>query len=685
MTVDGERTPLAQRLLVLLGKVTVHPDTGLAGFVSRELARLPGVGDAAWVPLGGQVDARYGWCLPLRADGFHHGSIALQVNDEAAFAAGEPAVHDFCATLAHLLEGRRLHHLARQVDEHMQALQRSEKRFRDLFDKSPDPCWLIENGVFTDCNQAAVAILGYASREEVLRHPSRLSPPVQPDGRPSLEKAEEMMQQALCDGLARFEWEHCRADGSVFPVEVTLARLDLRDHSVLYCVWRDITDRKQAEEMAYSLAYFDPLTGLPNRRLLLDRLQQSMAASSRSGKYRALLYLDLDHFKNLNDTLGHEVGDRLLVEVAQRLRTCVREGDTVARLGGDEFVVLVQQLDESLEAAVAQAGTVGEKIVARLSAPCDLGALVYQGTTSVGIALFVGQGVSIDELLKRADLAMYQAKAGGRNAVHFFEPAIQARITFRAAMESELRHAVDRCELVLHYQPQVDPQGNCVGVEALLRWDNPLRGRVPPLDFIPLAEETGLILPIGDWVLGEACRTLRAWQGHALTARLGIAVNVSARQFRQADFVQAVRKHLDATGIAPGLLKLEITESMLVDDIEQTIATMLALKAMGVTFSLDDFGTGYSSLYYVKRLPLDQIKIDQSFVRDILVDPNDAAICRAVIAMGRSLGLLTLAEGVEAPEQWAFLASEQCDGAQGYLYARPMPEDELLEWLRQRP
>ena len=685
MADEGGSAPLAERLLGLLGRVIAHPEEGLAAFVARELSTLPGVGQAAWAPEGYPVHAPQGRCVPLKVGASGHGAITLQVSDPVAFEAAESAVLLFCTALAHLLEERRRLQWALQGEVCSQALQHSEQRFRELFDNSPDPCWLIENRVFTDCNHAAIKMLGYTHREDILQHPSLLSPEFQPDGRPSFVKAEELMQQALREGVVRFEWEHCRADGSSFPVEVTLARLSLQAQDVLYCVWRDITDRKQAQDEAYRLAFFDPLTGLPNRRLLLDRLQQSMATSSRSGKYRALLCLDLDHFKNLNDTQGHEVGDRLLVEMARRLRACVREGDTVARLGGDEFVLLIQRLGEDLETAVSQAGTVGEKIVARLSEPCDLGPVVYQSTTSVGITLFVGQSVVVDELLKRADLAMYQAKAGGRNTVRFFDPAIQARINARAALEVELRHAVERQELVLHYQPQVDPQGRCMGVEALIRWNNPNRGRVPPLDFIPLAEETGLILPIGSWVLGEACRTLRAWQAAPLTASLSIAVNVSARQFRQSDFVHEVRAHLDAAGIDPARLKLEITESMLMENIEQTIATMLALKGVGVTFSLDDFGTGYSSLYYVKRLPLDQIKIDQSFVRDILVDPNDAAICRAVIAMGRSLGLRTIAEGVETQRQWDFLASEQCDGAQGYLYARPMPADELLQWLRQRP
>ncbi|NCU67733.1 EAL domain-containing protein [Acidovorax sp. 210-6] len=671
----GMPAPALQALAVLCAGAD---KPGLTARVLDYLRSLPGVARAEVVPAGGTApgasERAYAWTDGAAGPR----EIALVLGDAAAFAPCEPWLALFCQVLERLAQAQRLQTLADQ-------LQRSEQRFRDLFNNSPDPCWIIENGAFTDCNLAAVQALGYARREDILQHPSRLSPEFQPDGRSSFDKAEEMMQRALRDGLARFEWEHCRADGRSLPVEVTLARLELQDHAVLYCVWRDITDRKQAEEEAYQLAFFDPLTGLPNRRLLHDRLQQSMAASARSGKYRALLYLDLDHFKNLNDTHGHAMGDRLLIEMAQRLRTCVREGDTVARLGGDEFVLLVQQLDEDLETAVAQAGRIGDKVVAQLSQPCAIGAVQYQGSASVGVSMFLGHALGTDELLKRADLAMYQAKAAGRNTVRFFDPAIQARLNARAALEADLRQAVQRNELVLHYQPQVDTQGRCLGVEALVRWEHPQRGQVQPLDFIPLAEETGLILPIGQWVLCQACSTMAAWEADPRLAGLGMAVNVSARQLHQPDFVHNVRVQLRSHGIDPALLKLEITESMLLDNIEQTVETMQALKALGVRFSLDDFGTGYSSLNYVKRLPLDQIKIDKSFVRDILSDPNDAAICRTVIAMGRSLGLSTLAEGVEQPAQWDFLAQEGCDAAQGYLYARPMALPDLQAWLgRQR-
>jgi diguanylate cyclase (GGDEF)-like protein/PAS domain S-box-containing protein len=445
----------------------------------------------------------------------------------------------------------------------------------------------------------------------------------------------------------------------------------------------DVTERRAAEEAAHSLAFFDPLTGLPNRRLLLDRLRHSMAASIRNENYLALMFLDLDHFKLINDTQGHAQGDRLLVETARRLQACVREGDTVSRLGGDEFVLLLEQLSTGLDDAVAQAEMVGEKIIGRLGEPYELGKETYCGTTSIGITVFIGDEMPVEDLLKRADLAMYQAKASGRNAMRFFDPAMQAAVTARATLDNDLRRAVAANELALYYQPQVDGAGACVGVEALLRWNHPVRGLVLPGEFIHLAEETGLIQPIGHWVMSEACAQLAEWQHAPATARLSIAVNVSVRQFKLPTFVGAVRALIDGYGINPERLKLEITESMLLEDVADVVAKMSALKCIGVTFSLDDFGTGYSSLAYVKRLPLDQIKIDQSFVRDVLVDPNDTAICRAIIGLGRSLGLHTLAEGVETAGQRAFLLAEGCGGAQGHLFAAAMPSGRLRSWLGQ--
>jgi len=446
----------------------------------------------------------------------------------------------------------------------------------------------------------------------------------------------------------------------------------------------DITAQRAAQEEIENLAYYDALTGLPNRRLLNDRLQQSLAAGNRTGQFRSLFFIDLDQFKQLNDTQGHDVGDRLLLEVTKRLRRCVRESDTLARLGGDEFVVVLEQLSIEADEAASQARAVADKIIRSISVPCDLNGISYSGSASIGIAMFDGSERSIDELLKRADLAMYQAKANGRNAFAFFDPAMQLRVTRQVALERELRQGIVQNEFSLYYQPQVDREGNCFGVEALLRWEQPVIGMISPRAFIPLAEESGLIIPIGSWVLHEACAQLARWQSDPLTEHLVMAVNVSVRQFRQAKFIDEVKMALSHFEIRPGFLKLEITESLLAENLDDVAQTMSVLRKLGVDFSLDDFGTGYSSLSYLKALPLHQLKIDQSFVRDLTTDPNDAAICRAIIALGKAMGLKIIAEGVETPEQWRTLTQEHCDAGQGYLFGRPMPISALHEWLRER-
>jgi len=441
--------------------------------------------------------------------------------------------------------------------------------------------------------------------------------------------------------------------------------------------------RKLAEEKAHYLAFYDSLTGLPNRRLLMDRLEHALDSSARIARSGALLIIDLDNFKSLNDNLGHHVGDLYLQQIAQRLTTCVRDGDTVARLGGDEFVVLLENLSEQPLEAATQTEVIGEKVLASLSQPYQLETLQYQGTTSIGATLFTGYSLATEELLKQADIAMYQAKKAGRNAVRFFDQQMQASITSRFSLESELRKALENHEFQLFYQIQVDNMNRPLGAEVLIRWIHPLRGMVPPLEFIPLAEETGLILPIGQWVLETACAQIRLWQEEAPTMDLVLAVNVSARQFFQADFVTQVEDAVQRHGIIPRLLKLELTEGMLLENIEETIATMNTLKEIGIQFSLDDFGTGYSSLQYLKKLPLDQIKIDQSFVRDIASDPNDAAIVQTIIAMANTLGFNVIAEGVENEVQREFLELRGCTHYQGYLFGRPMPIEQFEALLKQ--
>jgi diguanylate cyclase (GGDEF)-like protein/PAS domain S-box-containing protein len=454
---------------------------------------------------------------------------------------------------------------------------------------------------------------------------------------------------------------HREADGSVISHGFTM----------------DITDRKRAEQEIERLAFYDALTGLPNRRLLLDRLQRSLAACQRSKNLGALLFIDLDNFKDLNDTLGHDMGDQLLSQVATRLVGSVREADTVARFGGDEFVVMLDNLNPELAEAAAQAETVAEKLLASLNLPFALGGQQHYSTPSIGITLFGDERLSVDELLKRADLAMYQAKAAGRNTQRFFDPDMQAAVNARSNLEADLRQGLARNELLVHYQPVVDHQARLVGAEALVRWRHPQRGMISPGDFIPLAEQTGLILPLGQYVLETACRQLHRWSQSPTTAHLSISVNVSARQFRQPGFVAEVLGTLKDCQAKPRLLKLELTESLLLGDIEDTIVRMEQLKSEGVGFALDDFGTGYSSLSYLKRLPLDQIKIDQSFVRDVLSDPNDAAIVRTILALAKSLDLQVVAEGVETTGQLGFLRLHGCEGFQGYLFGRPVPVEEI--------
>ena len=450
------------------------------------------------------------------------------------------------------------------------------------------------------------------------------------------------------------------------------------DGSILWCGFiTDITDRKTSEQHIERLAFYDELTGLPNRRLLIDRLQSAMRSSARNKLAGALLFIDLDNFKDLNDTQGHDVGDVLLEQVAGRLVSCVRGVDTVARLGGDEFVVLLAELASASDEAATQAEQVGHKILAALNQPYEFNGIAHHSTPSIGVAMFHDSGQSVEDLLKRADLAMYQAKAAGRNALCFFEPAMQAVVTQRAELEAELRQGLARGELMVYYQPVVDARGRVTGAEALARWQHSQRGVVPPGEFIPLAERTGLILPLGQWVLETVCRQLVAWRAVEATRMLTIAVNVSARQFRHPDFVSQVKGLLDATGADPHLLKLELTESMLLNDVEDVIDKMLEFKQMGLTFSLDDFGTGYSSLAYLKRLPFAQLKIDQSFVRDVLTDPNDAAIARAILTLARSLDLDVVAEGVETVAQRDFLIQNGCQAFQGYLFGHPVPIEAL--------
>jgi len=536
--------------------------------------------------------------------------------------------------------------------------------------------------VILQVNKAFTEITGYSKQEAVGLTPHELLRSGRHDAdfyaamRDSLERSDSWQGEI---------WDR-RKSGEIYPQWLTVTAVKDTDGKVTHYVdaFTDITSRKEAEDQIQSLAFFDPLTGLPNRRLLMDRLKQAVASGTRREKRGALLFVDLDNFKNLNDTLGHDKGDLLLQQVAQRLTTCIREGDTVARLGGDEFVVMLEDLSANQMEAAAQAEIVGEKIHVTLNQIYVLANYSHHSTASIGITLFGDQSEDIEEPLKRADLAMYQAKAAGRNTLRFFDPQMQAVVTARASLEAGLREALADGQFVLHYQAQIRNNHGITGVEALVRWHHPQRGLVSPAEFIPLAEDTGQILLLGHWVLETACQQLAQWSRRTDMAHLTVAVNVSPRQFHQSDFVDQVLAALARVGANPQRLKLELTEGMLISNIEDVISKMSALKARGIGFSLDDFGTGYSSLSYLKRLPLDQLKIDQGFVRDIMVDPNDAAIAKMVIALADSLGLEVIAEGVETADQRDFLAEQGCHAYQGYLFSRPLPVLEFEAFARQQ-
>lgn len=485
----------------------------------------------------------------------------------------------------------------------------------------------------------------------------------------------EGMRLALQHGDWQGEVAKQRRNGTVVVVEthLSLVRDEEGNPKALFAIETDITRRKEDERAIEKLAFYDPLTHLPNRRLLLDRLEQALAAARRSRRNGALLYIDLDNFKTLNDTLGHDKGDLLLREVARRLDASVRKSNTVARLGGDEFVVLLDELSYDQELAARQAEAVAQNVLERFIAPFLLDGHEQHSTPSIGITLFDADAPSAEEVLKRADLAMYQAKADGRNAARFFDPYMQAAIVSRVALETDMRASLQRKQFSLHFQPQVDWMGRTRGVEALVRWLHPQRGWVSPALFIPTAEESGLIVRLGGWILEEACKQLRAWAAHPDKTNWTVAVNVSVRQFNHPDFVDQVNAVLRKTGANPDRLKIELTESTLIQNVEGTIHKMRALKERGVGFSLDDFGTGYSSLSYLKRLPLDQLKIDQSFVRDVTSEQNDAEIARAILGLGRNLGLEVVAEGVETEAQRGFLHDEGCYLYQGFLFGRPQP------------
>lgn len=523
-------------------------------------------------------------------------------------------------------------------------------------------------------NRAFTEITGYTQEEVIGRNPRFMR-----SGRHDNAFYQEMWRSLLETGIWAGEIWDRRKSGEVYPKWTTITAVkDAQGATTQYAaIFSDISERKHAENEIRNLAFYDPLTQLPNRRLLLDRLLLAMRQSGRANHLCALMFLDLDHFKVLNDTKGHEYGDLMLVEVAKRLNACVRETDMVARFGGDEFVILLEGLHTERDDAIAQAGRIAEKMRDSLSQPFFLKDESHLTSPSIGVVLFQGEVVPIDELLKQADLAMYQAKESGRNLVRFFEPSMQAILEARTLMENALRQAMPNQELFLSYQLQTNERRELLGAEVLLRWRSEVLGMVPPSEFIPLAEKTKLILPIGKWVLESACLQLKAWEAHPVLGKLRLAVNISPVQFHQPEFVRQVKHLLQQTGADPRKLELELTENLVLENVEEATGKMLALKECGVRFSMDDFGTGYSSLQYIKRLPIDQLKIDQSFVRDILNDAGDAMMVQTIAGMAHSFGFEVIAEGVETVEQLSPLVQRGCSNFQGFLFARPLPAGEF--------
>ena len=493
-----------------------------------------------------------------------------------------------------------------------------------------------------------------------------------------------ILTQTMHKGFWEGEIRNERKNGEIYPAHLNITVVKDKNNNVENFVTHltDISTQKAAAAEIENLAFYDTVTGLPNRRLLLDRLNHAMAGGARNGREGALLFLDLDNFKTLNDSYGHEVGDILLTMVAKRLKECVREADTVARFGGDEFVVILEDLKVQHIDAAANAESVANKILIALHQPYLINNQKHHSGVSIGVTLFHGNQSSIEELLKQADIAMYEAKKI-RNAIRFFNPAMQASITAHVSLEHDLRKAIELQQFQLYYQVQVDSSGFPTGAEVLVRWLHPEQGIISPTEFIPLAEETELILPIGQWVLEGACAQIKLWQRDALTRNFALSVNVSAKQFHQEDFIKEIEAALHYHDINPSLLKLELTESMLLKDVESTIETMQALRKIGVQFSLDDFGTGYSSLQYLKRLPLNQLKIDGSFVRDIAVNTSDQAIVCTIAAMAKTLELNVIAEGVETKEQYLQLQKSGCRHYQGFLFGKPVPIEEFNQKLKQ--
>ena len=603
--------------------------------------------------------------VPLKRGERAFGVIVVQSYDESSrYTETDREILTFVAQ-----------HVATALDRKRaaDALRASEARFRTLAETAPCAIIIYQGEHFRYVNPAAASITGWERDQLTGREFWDL---VHPDFQHLVRGKGGRSRPRGVDAPARHEFKIVRRDGDERWLDFSAGAIEYGGRPAALGIAFDVTERKRAEEQIKELAYHDALTGLPNRLLFNDRLSVAVAQAHRSASRLAILFLDLDRFKVINDSLGHSLGDRLLQEVAERLQAGVRQGDTVARLGGDEFILLLPGIGRAEDAA-----KVAEKILETLKFPIRLEDRELFVTASVGISLYPEDGFDVESLIKNADTAMYRAKEQGRDNFQLYTHAMNETAVERLGLESSLRKALPGGQLVLHYQPLLDlVTGKVHGVEALLRWNHPDRGLVQPSEFLNLAEITSLIVPMGPWTLRTACARARAWQeqGHP---SLTVAVNLSARQFQQPDLVTQVKRALDDTGLPPSSLDLEVTETHAMQNAEATIMTLRELKRLGVRISIDDFGIGYSSLSYLKRLPIDTLKIDQSFVRDITTDPDDAAIATAVIALAHTLKLQVVAEGVETQEQLEFLAARHCDRMQGYLFSRPLPADECGEFL----
>ncbi|MEO7160710.1 MAG: EAL domain-containing protein [Polaromonas sp.] len=566
----------------------------------------------------------------------------------------------------------------RKAQEQLMLLETCISRLNDIVmiaevpsDAPHLPCIVFVNPAFEHHT-------GYSRHEVLGQTPQKLLGPDAPT-----DELDRMAATLRHKRQIRRELMVYRKDGSRFWLELEIVRVLAATGELTHwvAVGRDTTQRKAAADAIHHLAFYDQLTAVPNRLMLLKRLENFLLQSAQTRSQGALIFIDVDKLKLLNDTLGHHQGDLLLQQVAARLSSCVRKTDTVARLGGDEFVIMLKDLGDNPEEAAIKAQSLAQKILKHLREPFDLAGHPYYTTSSIGVTLLNGVHDSVSEVLKQADLAMYQAKNAGRNTVCFFDPHMQAAVSASADISADLHSGLRENQFRLYYQPQVNRQGSVIGVEALLRWQHPRRGLVDPDEFIPMAEETGLIRQLGQWALQTACEQLAAWSSWPTASDLSISVNVSVRQFRHPDFVDGVMAEIERTGIRPQRLKLELTESLLADGMEVTLAKMGTLKALGVTLSLDDFGTGYSSLALLKRLPLDQLKIDRSFVAELLTDRADAAISRTIITLAHSMNLEVVAEGVETQAQQDLLVAQGCDQFQGYLFSKPLPIEKLEAYL----